>query len=837
MSVTSTPDSGDTNTPFGSTAPLYRKAGWFGTLPLPPGLKNSPPTGYTGYGAAWPEPATLAEWVAKRPNGNICLRLAGVDSEHEVIGIDVDHYTKGGKVKCGGDQLAQLIQTLGPLPDTWVSSARTDGVSGIRYFRVPKGLRFRGKVDSDIECVQKSHRYAVVWPSCNPDADNALYWWYPPGVELTKVGQSAWNLTIPDARELPLLPDAWIDHLTRGRMLASAEPVDMDSSVDTVYQWAYDTFGTDEPMCEHMRKEAEAHVEKIRDEATSHDKIVNAHFNLAQLAVEGHRGWDSAIASVEKAFIATCAERDKRSAEELRGEIFRSRVNGLRKIKGQCDQRVDIGAKPTDPRCAHLAGPDANRFATFLAWLKDHGIPGNPADLVHGSQVRMGKRLANEIAGRHIYVVGLGWLYWDGLRWDRDNDEASVYNVAINVLGKAVKSVEGSDSDYAKALRSDARRCNTDTGLMGMMKVARRDERISRRAGQLDSHPDLLNVQNGVVHLRTGEISQHDPSLLITKVCRGNYLPELARQRTASSFDAFIRRIMPKADMRRFLQRLMGMGMYGRMLGKMLPILTGDGDNGKNVFWEAINYAAGDYCAVFRPELLLQTGRDNQAYEVELRGVRWAIVSETPKDRFFSETTVKRLTGDRVITARDLYQKPITFDATHNVALVTNHPPNFTGGDAAMRARLVIVPFDAKIPPAEQDPDLGVKLEAEVDLVLTWVTLGAIAYAAHGLQMPAEVVERSRKYHDTNDMIGRWLSDRYKVGPQYRMEQSKGHSDFLDWATENDCWEQANALGRNNLLAELERRGFTKTRTNGVRWLNGLEPKLSLVTNLMTLQS
>src|SRR5215218_2429048 len=56
----------------------------------------------------------------------------------DCIGIDVDHYN--GKI--GGATLAQLEQELGPLPPTYISTARNGGVSGIRWFRTEPGLRW-----------------------------------------------------------------------------------------------------------------------------------------------------------------------------------------------------------------------------------------------------------------------------------------------------------------------------------------------------------------------------------------------------------------------------------------------------------------------------------------------------------------------------------------------------------------------------------------------------------------------------------------------------------------------------------------------------------------------
>lgn len=352
--VPNSTDTGSNNThatPFRSTWRAYRKANWFGTLPLPPRKKNPPPTGFTGYNAPWPQSRDINEWLADpaRREANICIRLGGVDDDYEVIAIDVDHYRKGDKDKRGGEQLDALENAHGKLPPTWVSSSRTDGVSGKRFYRVPRGFAFRGQVDKDIEVIQKGHRFAVVWPSFNPDSQ-AVETWFPPGAPLTAEGRKLWNGEIPDATKLEILPKKWIDYLTRGRMRAGKVEIDMDSSVDQMFSWSYQNFGLDKPMCSRMRENMEKHIKLIQEEATSHPRIVNAHMNLLHLAAEGHQGWDSAIQRVDQAFSKVCQERDKRSAEELRGEIFRSLINGLRKVKGRVDANIAAGAQGVTAR-------------------------------------------------------------------------------------------------------------------------------------------------------------------------------------------------------------------------------------------------------------------------------------------------------------------------------------------------------------------------------------------------------------------------------------------------------------------------------------------------------
>jgi len=193
--------------PFGRAAQLYRAAGWRGTLPIGrnPGEKFPPPGGWTGHGAPYPSNADIQDWMDNHP-GTAALNI-GLRAEPGTIGLDVDHYG----AKTGADTLAQLESRFGPLPPTWVSSARP-APSGIRWYRVPQELDGRpinwpGEVGPFIEIIQPGHRYAVVWPSTNPHAGNARYIWRWGDTDLSS------GTALPRIDELAELPEAWVRDL------------------------------------------------------------------------------------------------------------------------------------------------------------------------------------------------------------------------------------------------------------------------------------------------------------------------------------------------------------------------------------------------------------------------------------------------------------------------------------------------------------------------------------------------------------------------------------------------------------------------------------------------
>lgn len=220
--------------PFADAAGFYRRAGWAGTLPLPPGSKELGLTGWTGGHDRDPDDATVAYWAANgQAQGNIALRLPG-----DVIGLDVDAYDAWRPVrdpatgqvtsrlvhKRGGETLTELETTLGPLPPTWISSARP-APSGIRLFRVPPGAVItESALPGDIEIIRRGHRYVVAPPSVHPETGTAYGWWF---------GSSAapWYAPgrPPNRDEVPWLPGPWAVRL-------SARPATLAAPVDAFFQ-------------------------------------------------------------------------------------------------------------------------------------------------------------------------------------------------------------------------------------------------------------------------------------------------------------------------------------------------------------------------------------------------------------------------------------------------------------------------------------------------------------------------------------------------------------------------------------------------------------------------
>jgi len=288
-------DTNPTVGPYATAAPTYWAAGWRGILPLPAGAKTPVPRGYTGTGGTWPSYPDIQAWTEDRGHGNIALRLPP-----DVLGVDVDHYGN----KPGGAVLASLEQALGPLPATWRTTSRDDGVSGIRLYRIPAGLRWPGVLGPGIETIRHEHRYAVAWPSIHP-AGGTYRWITPDGA--TALG------VVPTIDDLPDLPDAWVQHFTKGEL--ATDQAHADLSAAAAGTWLGDR-GNGTP-CRHMARALGRGLTDLTTATSRHDTTLQLTNRLVWLAGEGHTGSTTALLQAQGAFLrAVAGDRGEQDARD-----------------------------------------------------------------------------------------------------------------------------------------------------------------------------------------------------------------------------------------------------------------------------------------------------------------------------------------------------------------------------------------------------------------------------------------------------------------------------------------------------------------------------------------
>lgn len=408
------------------------------------------------------------------------------------------------------------------------------------------------------------------------------------------------------------------------------------------------------------------------------------------------------------------------------------------------------------------------------------------------------------------------WLVWDGKRWARDITEQHHRWAKEVIRGLSESARRIDDEAKRKAVLKAAQEAESAARIGGMLQLARTERGVAIDPADLDDAPDLLNTQNWTVSLPSGAsrrpmLKRHDPADNLTKVAAVDY-DETAE---APLFDAFLKQIQPDAEMRAFLQRLLGHSLSGQVREHILPIFHGVGANGKSTLVEVCRKVLGDYAASVDPGLLIDRGEQHPTGVADLFGLRLALTHESDQGRRLAEGTIKRLTGGDAITARRMREDFWTFQPTHSLIMVTNHAPIVTGTDEGIWRRLRIVPFEVIIPPDERDGELPEKLFAEGSGILRWMVDGYLAYLREGLAAPEAVEKATSEYRETSDMLGLFLSEKC-----IQQEGAFVGSDQLFKAWQSWCErENLQAGSGKSFSTRLQERGFDKGRTSiGIRW-------------------
>ncbi|MDH4036394.1 MAG: phage/plasmid primase, P4 family [Candidatus Krumholzibacteria bacterium] len=462
--------------------------------------------------------------------------------------------------------------------------------------------------------------------------------------------------------------------------------------------------------------------------------------------------------------------------------------------------------------------PELARHEEREQVLAEQGIDVPPS---HFNCTDMGnaERLAATHGATLRYCQAWGsWMCWDGKRWFRDRTGVAARKAKATVRAIYNEASQLNDGAIRRGLAKHALRSEAQGRIVALLELAKTDARIAILPEEFDG-PDtryLLNVLNGTIDLRTGECRRHSPRDFITKLAPVTFDPAAESHR----WEEFLARIVPDAEVRRFLQRYVGSALSGDTGDQCFALLHGTGANGKTTFVEALLGLLGDYGHQPSFESFLEaTGRSDRrggprADLLALRGVRFVAAVEAGPGRWLDETVIKQLTGGDTITVRGLYEAMQTsFTTEAKICLVANHRPEIRGGDEAIWRRVLEVPFLVTIPNAERDPRLKARLcePAELSGILNWGIAGCrewIAADTNRLRPPAAVMAATRRYQSDQDRFRPFLDEHCVLQADGWVSSRELRAVYETWCRQSD----ENPMSAREMAERLQSVGATKDR-------------------------
>lgn len=410
------------------------------------------------------------------------------------------------------------------------------------------------------------------------------------------------------------------------------------------------------------------------------------------------------------------------------------------------------------------------------------------------------------------------WLVWDGRRWCRDDRHEVERRAKEAILDLYAQAARAKDHHTRQQLTRWAAHSESRTRIHGMISLARSEPGIPVTPGELDQDPWLLNVLNGTIDLRTGELRPHRREDLITKLAPVEFDPDAK----APQWVRFLEEVLPEEEVRAYVQRAVGYTLTGDTREHVLFLLYGTGANGKTTFLEVIRAALGDY-ARHTPfdTFLAGRGRGVPNDIARLVGARLVTAQEVDCGRRFSEALVKLLTGGDTVTARFLYGEFFEFRPQFKLFLAANHKPVIRGTDVAIWRRIQLIPFTVTIPPGRQDPQLPTRLLRELPGILAWAVRGCLAWQTRGLDAPPQVVGATAEYKAEMDVLGQFLVERCAQGSRWATPAGDLYRAYAQWCERTG----ERPMSQRAFGMHLRERGFEPEKRAGYRWWRGLRLK------------
>ena len=410
---------------------------------------------------------------------------------------------------------------------------------------------------------------------------------------------------------------------------------------------------------------------------------------------------------------------------------------------------------------------------------------GSPEPSQHLTDLGNARRLVAQHGMNLCYCPTWGrWLEWDGKRWANDDTGAIFRFAKDTVAGIYQEAARFNDDERRRLIGKHAVKSESAQRLRAMVSLAESDLQVVTRPTDFDHSPWLLNVANGTLDLRTGDLLPHRREVMITKLAPVEYDPD-AR---CPLWDAFLERILAgHAALIRFLQRATGYTLTGNTSEQCLFILYGTGANGKSTFLQTISAVLDDYAMQTPVETLLMKRNATIPNDVaRLRGAHLVTAAEAEEGQRLAESLIKQMTGNDKLPARFLHAEWFEFTPSFKIFLATNHKPVIRGTDHAIWRRIRLVPFTVTIPEAEQDKELGVKLLDELPGILAWAVRGCLAWQREGLEMPPEVRLATEAYRSEMDRVSNFLDDCCVLDARRRARAGALYEAYRGWCDANE---------------------------------------------------
>lgn len=408
------------------------------------------------------------------------------------------------------------------------------------------------------------------------------------------------------------------------------------------------------------------------------------------------------------------------------------------------------------------------------------------------------------------YCPSLDWMIWNGRYWEKDElNKVRVFaiNTIFKIYGEAEKAQSKAIGEWARVSQSGS---HIDT----MLKNAK--ALLAVDMNEFDKTPDtnyLLNLRNGVLDLRTGELLPHNSELFLTRYVDVEYDPTAK----CPKWEQFMERILPEVEKRLFVQKAAGYSLTASVDAQAWFFCYGIGANGKTTFLEAISGLLGKTLTQQVPiEALMDNGKGQGAtpYTVGMFRQRMIFSTEIPMNGRLNDGVMKIISGERKVVGRSLYKAPFEFDFTAKLWISGNNKPEVNDKSDGFWRKVKLVGFDEVIPVEERRPmsEMLAEFQEEYSGMLNWLLDGCKLWMRDGLIEPESVRKDTLDYRSEEDILQQFIEAECELGSTLEADPKELLKKLVIYM---DVANESKPYSATRLTRELAHKGVKRTSKNG----------------------
>jgi putative DNA primase/helicase len=333
---------------------------------------------------------------------------------------------------------------------------------------------------------------------------------------------------------------------------------------------------------------------------------------------------------------------------------------------------------------------------------------------------------------------------------------------------------------------------------------------------EFDKDPNILNLKNGLLNIKTGEFTAHTDKYYSLVQLPIKYDPDA----DCPNIDKFFNEVLPCNQDVQLAYEIFGYCLYKSYPIHKAVMLIGEGSNGKSTFLELLRQFLGSNNCASVP---LQTLEYDKFAKASLYKKMANIFADLKSQSMSDTGTFKTLTGGDTITAENKFKNPFQFMNYAKLLFSANAPPSSNDDSLAFWRRWIILRFERTFTAGKDaDPNIIEKLLPEIPGLLNKAIVALRrVLSTHTFSYNASIEEVTQTYKRASNSVNAFIAECCYFDYNAEIPRSELYEYYIQFCKLNELRIKANMeFGK---LLKKAHPGLGMARKNDINYHTGID--------------